>query len=323
MKILIIGLGEFGYALLKHISEVNNSNISEIRAFDVREELVQNLMDTHIHPDFPKYPLYNTEIKFYKKLEEAVLDIDIIFLAINSQYIIDIIERIRPYLRESIRIVNTSKALTKDGKFFSELIKKSLSNTNLEYACLAGSTKASDILDGNRVIATLAADNLNYLDNVYNILHSSNFNIKRTSDIIAVELAGVVKNILSILYGYMKNKKYSITEIYYILSKYKIDIEKIYPAIDDESLLPAWQVDLYMGFELGTRNYIVGKLLGDGKTIQEILKIQNNLTLEGLVSLQSLDKNYILSKLPSYLLLQNLLIYNNITDSYFKERILS
>jgi len=36
MKILIIGLGEFGYSLLTHISEINNSKIKEIRAFDIR-----------------------------------------------------------------------------------------------------------------------------------------------------------------------------------------------------------------------------------------------------------------------------------------------
>lgn len=323
MKILIIGLGEFGYSLLKHISEVSNQAIKEIRAFDIREDLIASLIKNQIHPDFPRYPLSNNKIKFYTNLKEAVLDIDLIILSINSKYIIDTIEKIQPYLKEKIRILNTSKALTREGKFFSEVIKISLSGINLEYAVLSGSTKASDILDQKRVIATIGATNLNFLNDIQSIFKSDNFIIKITNDVIAVEIAGIIKNILSILYGYMKTKNYSISEIYYILAKYKLFIEEIYPSIINENLLPAWEVDLYMGFELGTRNYILGTMLGEGKNIQEILLAKENQTLEGLISLYSLDKNTFLSKVPEYLLLQNLLINKTITDNEFKDKIIN
>ena len=323
MKILTVGLGEFGYAILKHISEINSSKVEEFRAFDIRENIIESLASTHIHPDFPKYPLYNCNIKFYKDIKEAVLGVDLIILAINSKYIIETLKILRLHIGKKIRILNTSKSLTIEGEFFSEAITKILDGVDLEYASLSGSTKASDILSKKRVIASLATKNLNYLDDICDIFYSPNFNLKRTNDLMAVEIAGVVKNILSILYGYMKNKNYSITEIYYILAKYKLDIEKAYPTIDDESLLSAWQVDLYMGFELGTRNYILGKMIGDGKTIQEIIFLQKDQTLEGLISLRSLDKNYFLSKIPSYLLLQNLLINRNITDEYFKDKMIN
>ncbi len=323
MKILIIGLGEFGYSLLTHISEINNSKIKEIRAFDIREDSIASLIKNQIHPDFPRYPLSNNKIKFYKNLKEAVVDIDLIILSVNSKYIINIIEEIKPYLKENIQILNTSKALTEEGKFFSEVIKISLSGINLEYAILSGSTKASDILDKKRVIATIGATNLNFLDDIQSILQSDNFIIKVTNDVIAVEIAGIIKNILSILYGYMKTKNYSVSEIYYILAKYKFYIEELYPSIIDENLLPAWEVDLYMGFELGTRNYILGTMLGEGKNIQEILLAKENQTLEGLISLDSLDKNTFLSKIPEYLLLQNLLIHKNITDNEFKNKIIN
>jgi len=67
----------------------------------------------------------------------------------------------------------------------------------------------------------------------------------------------------------------------------------------------------------------LGTMLGEGKNIQEILLAKENQTLEGLISLDSLDKNTFLSKIPEYLLLQNLLIHKNITDNEFKNKIIN
>jgi len=103
----ILGIGSFGFAILRHLDSQNNCNL---HCYDKNEYLLNILKNTRTHPNGEKI---SNKITIEKSIQHLINSCEIIFVATGSEHTREII----PYLTQDKIIINTCKALDhKTGK---------------------------------------------------------------------------------------------------------------------------------------------------------------------------------------------------------------
>lgn len=84
MKTLVLGIGAFGFAVLKHLSE--NNPEETFYAYEKNHKTFQHIQDTSTHPYFFDGLQLPNNIE-YVDVEEVLSDMDIVIIAIPAQFI--------------------------------------------------------------------------------------------------------------------------------------------------------------------------------------------------------------------------------------------
>lgn len=302
MNISIIGLGYFGFALLKHLDSKKEKNFT-LLARDRKKELIDNLQKNKKHTLFHSNTTISENIIFSENLSEIIPQSDIIILAVPSTAIKEVIKNITPYITKKVIFVNTAKALDKkSGKLLSQIIKETVPN-HVEYslAHIAGGTIASDLFKQEPLGIDIASKDNHSLHILEEIFSSPRLHVSTTNDIKGVELASAYKNIVAVLTGIVSGLGFSYGSQTHIISrsaKEIIDLVKNqgykiseYPF---SSYSQCWGNDMLMSCTGNTRNRNFGIEIGKlGSTKQAIQKMkEQNLTIESIPSIESLKENF-------------------------------
>lgn len=296
MTIAILGLGTFGYALLRHLDRNESKDI--IKAWDMRTDIVNEIKTSRCHPVVGDTSCLTSRVKLFPEILDAVEDVDILFLCVASDGVVSVLERIKDSLKSTVCVVNTAKSLDIQGRLMSHTVPEVLQPFYGQYGVLSGATRAEEVLAGSFVAATLASEHQSLLDIGEKLLSTQQFHLSTTMDVEATELAGVAKNVITLLYGYTKGYGYSDTQVEYILAKVMHEIEILKPSLTDTALLPAWNVDVLMSAHSATRNVTFGYELGQDISCEDISPdAEFSLeTVEGWSTLEQLHLHPILSQ---------------------------
>jgi glycerol-3-phosphate dehydrogenase (NAD(P)+) len=305
-KVSIYGLGNFGYAILKHFDNKSEKDII-INAYDRNKNLIKNLKEKRKHLFFHKSVKISNKIKFVDNVKDLMNKCDVLILAVNSDSTREVLRRIKPHIKNNLIVVNTAKALDhKTGKRLSEIIQKEFHNKNYEYALIAGGTIAKDLFNQEPLGANLACENKKILALISNLFKKSNLVIYPTTDLKGVEYASALKNVVSILAGIIKGMNFSFGSETHIITRASSELEKIMVNTFGgrpetfASNSQCWTNDLWMSSLGNTRNKEFGVLLGKGFTVKNAISImsKDGKTIEGLSTLKALKNIPELKKYP-------------------------
>lgn len=306
MKISIYGIGNFGYALLKHLDK-KKSKIFSLHAFDIQKELIEHLQKTRRHLYIQKSAKISKNIIFENSVEALIKDCDILILAVISDAIREVLKQIKPFITKKLIIVNTAKALDyKTGERLSKIISQELKNKKIDIALLAGGTIAKDLFRQEPLGVDIACKNKNLLPKLKELFESNNLSVYPTTDLTGVEYAAAFKNIISILAGIIKGAGFSYGAETHIISRAAYEAEKIivekFKGKKDTFAMKSqcWGNDLWMSCTGNTRNKAFGILLGKGYQVKTALNKmkEKNKTVEGITTIQSLKKAVDITKYP-------------------------
>lgn len=322
MKISIYGLGQFGYALLKHL-EKNISDNDVLYGYDYRQSVVDHFKKTGEHPFlYPGHKIKkNTNISNFP--HRIINDSDLLILAVPSSSTLDIIPEIQSYAKSGIILLNTAKALDfETGKRLSVLYTENLKIADYKYCLFAGGTIARDLFNSQVLGGVIASEDHEIADYVKNILSSDLLRIYSTTDLKGTEYASAFKNVISILTGIIHGKGFSYGSETFILSKIAGEVESLIihelgGARETFSLSgQAWGNDMFMSATGKTRNREFGILLGNGLKPQEALeKLKKEMkTVEGVKTLQAINKITSIKRYPLLNYLYDTIILNQDID---------
>lgn len=296
--IVIIGLGNFGYALLKHF-DVKNRGEYSLKAYDRNPEVIYSLINHQKHLTlFPSVRI-SKQVSFSSSLESVASDADYIILAVSSNAFVEVMKKLRPYLRKKVVLINTSKALEYEtGERFSIITKNVLTNKYYSYALLAGGTIAKDLFKSEPLGADIACEDAGILKDLSQLFNSYNLSIYPTIDLRGVEYASAFKNVVSILAGIIKGMGFSYGSETYVISRAADEIEdlvvhKLGGKAETFKLgTQSWGNDLWMSCTGPTRNREFGELIGKYKSVKSALKQmeKKNKTVEGVYTIKALHK---------------------------------
>jgi len=310
-KVLICGLGNFGYAILKHLDRHKRSQY-QIYAFDRNPKVMARLRGYRRHLRIKPDHKISKDIILPSNLEEVFPVIDILILAITAASIPEVLKQLNQLSRQrkKLLIINTAKALApKTGERLEKIIAQQLIHPHT-YVCIAGGTIAEDLYNSYPLGATVASTSSRARNQAERLLGSRNFRLYHTRDVAGTEYCAAFKNVISIFAGIISGLGWPYGSETYFISRFSREVESfVYSECKGQLKTfsmdsQCWGNDLWMSCTGKTRNREFGYLIGKGLSVnQAFIKMQKSKkSIEGLATIKVLPK--LVKNFSSYPFLQ-------------------
>lgn len=289
MKISVIGTGAYSIGIALMLAKNKNNNImmwSENKEFvkEFREtRKIKKIFDNVILPD---------NIEITNNFEEVMSNTSLIFLITSAKYILSVCEGILPYYNnEPICIASKGIEHTTLSPL-SVLVKNTLHTKNV--SVISGPTFAIDLVNNEPTALAIGGYNNKTIKIVQENLSNETLKLRKSSDIIGIQLCGSVKNIVAIAAGILKGLGYSESTQAFLINESLHDMKNIIHALGGKKktiLSFAGIGDLLLTCSsTKSRNYSFGYVIGSTKDKNKIDEYLNNNTVEGYYTLNSIYK---------------------------------
>ncbi len=271
MKLTVLGLGSWGLVLTKLLTPCFDDVWGWSRKQDLSQDLLLNKKSkVPFEVDLDK------RVNITHNMQEAIEGADIILLVVSTSAIRPVCEQLREAgIKPSQVLVNTSKGLELPSlKRMSEVIKEVLPLQ--KFAVLSGPTLAREVLEGKPTAASVASydsDVAKFAQKYLNV--EGKFRLYTNDDVIGVEFGGSLKNVIAIAAGFLSELNMGDNATGAILTRGMAEIVRVGTALGANPST-FWGLS-GMGDLIATcssplsRNHTVGRMLAQGKKIDDIL----------------------------------------------------
>lgn len=195
-KVTFIGGGSFGTALSILLSKkgvavsVWDKNLEVIEDINVKRENLKYL---------PKVAI-PSNVKAYENLEEALLGSEVVVLSVPSHAIRDVSRKLRPLIKENHIVVSIAKGIEESTqKRLSEVIEEEIPNNPI--VILSGPSHAEEVAIDIPTTVVVASKNMEAAAKIQDLFMTNKFRVYTNDDLVGVEIAGAVKNIIALAAG--------------------------------------------------------------------------------------------------------------------------
>ncbi|HAE62335.1 MAG TPA: glycerol-3-phosphate dehydrogenase [Eubacteriaceae bacterium] len=293
-KITIIGAGAMGSALTTPLIE----NGHEVRLWgtELDGHIIDELRKGNDHPKH-KYPLLK-EAKLFKvdELEQAMEESKYVIMAITSDALGKIFERVVSYLTKDSVVATVSKGFDfdKEGNIviLPEILKEKLPKDlkSIPIVAVGGPCKANEVLYRSPTCVVYASEDATAADKFKELIATDVYNVKTDSDIIGTEICAAMKNAYAVSLGMAEGYKgikglthNNTKSALFTIATEEMDLFVTAMGGSPRSVygLPG-SGDLEVTGEAG-RNRILGEVVGEGtKASAAIQRMQDeDITVEG------------------------------------------
>ena len=277
----VVGVGSFGTAIANMLAEKNN-----VIVYARKPEVVSEINNSHTAQG--------------KKLDSSILatndpkDIcqrcDILFFMIPSSGFLEVVKTFAPFLFPYHLIIHGTKGLSLNLKSDETLDTVKRLNRNqiltmsevilqetvaVRVGCLAGPNLAKELIQGQPAATVIASKYNEVILEGQRLLRSEKFQVYGNSDIIGVELSGVLKNIIAIAAGALAGLGLGENAKGLLISRGMVEMVHLSNALGGsvKSVFGLAGIgDLVTTCNsVDSRNYTVGYRLAKGESLEEIL----------------------------------------------------
>lgn len=279
-NILVIGGGSWGTCLSKLLIENGHNVFLWEYSEEIRKDIRNNGENTHFLKGI-KLPKELNVIDDYAEILENKNNnypkIDVILLATPTQFLRNILKRLKNFLNYNIIITNVAKGIEiSSKKRISELISEELENIVYNYVLLAGPTHAEEVAMKLPSAILSVSDDENSAIEIQNIFSNSYFRVYTGTDLVGAELGGALKNCLAIAAGIADGLGYGDNSKAALITRGLNEILEIgkYYGVNEKTFMGLSGLGdiIVTCTSKHSRNRYVGEQLGKGKNITEIVK---------------------------------------------------
>jgi len=281
-RIAIVGSGGFGTVLAKMLAENGHTVYQWVRNKELAETMEKKRVNTKYLPGF-SLPL---NLWITTDLKTALADASIVVAAVPSFAMRETMQLCAPHLEDEAIVLNVAKGIEHDTyKRMSEVIRDEVAKSN-PVATLSGPNLAEEMARGMPAGTIVASEDKPALPRLVRVFSTDFFKVYAWTDLIGVELGGVLKNITALAagisdgFGFGNNSKSSLITL---------------------GLQEMLTVGTHMGARRATffglaglgdlvatcssalsRNHFVGELLAKGESLDTIKTRLNGKVAEGV-----------------------------------------
>ncbi len=287
MKIAVLGTGAFGIALASIFYNNKHDITMWTNSEKEKDELLQKRKSEKVNYTIPNDIIITTDMK------EAIKNKSIIVMAVPAKYINDVSYELgKCYQKEQVICLASKGIIQNNTPFLYDIIKN---NTKAEHiAIISGGTFAIDIINKDPVGLSLATRSLTAQKLIIQGMKNDYLKLRCTDDIIGTEICGAIKNIIAIASGMLAGMGLSESTSAMFITESLHDIKEFIKNLggNEKTILSfAGFGDLLLTCtSTKSRNYILGKIIGEGKETNEINSYIRNTTVEGLDTLKAVKK---------------------------------
>lgn len=270
-SILVIGAGSWGTAL----SILLAHNGHEVWLFGKDAKATQDMAVAQENSAYLPGIAFPKTLKVTSELFPLANQTDYILYAAPSHALKEVLTQLKSQLNKNISLILASKGIDPEtGLFAHDLVKQILPNA--EFAVLSGPSFAKEVAQGLPTAVTIASLNIEYSTTLATLFSSSYFRPYSSSDIIGVEVGGIVKNVIAIAVGMSDGLGYGANARAALITRGLAEVVRL-------GLKLGGQLETFLGLSgMGdliltctdnqSRNRRFGLAMGEGLTIEQALK---------------------------------------------------
>lgn len=272
----VVGAGSFGSVVANILAE----NIS-VLLYARRPEVVEEIAETRALYGYK----FHERVKPTNDLEYLVAQCPVIFPIVSSSGFRETITDLSPFLRPYHILIHGTKGLDLRGDVQDRLTRENVRTMSevireesvaVRIGCLAGPNLARELAEGQPA-ATVVASHFDEVIQVgQKLLRTNRFQVYGNSDLIGIELCGVLKNIIAIASGALSGLGLGENARALLISRGMVEMIYLGKALggNTEAFIGLAGIgDLVATCSSKfSRNYTVGYRLAKGETLTEIMQ---------------------------------------------------
>lgn len=275
-RISVIGAGAWGTALAQVVAQ----NADHVTLWARDEELAREINTSGENKSYLPHITLKKNINATSELVLAMQS-KIILMATPAQAMRSILLAMKPHIRKNHVLVLCSKGIELD----TEQLMGAVANDVLPdtpFAILTGPNFAHEIAAGKPAATTLACADKKIAVTLQNAIASANFRPYITNDIIGVQIAGALKNVIAIACGAAHGMQMGESARASLVTRGMAEIARLGCAMGAQSetflgLSGMGDMMLTCSSEK-SRNFSLGLQLGQGHSFAKIMENRKNVT---------------------------------------------
>lgn len=271
LQIGVIGAGAWGTAMARLL--VNNGN--SVQVWCLEAETRQDILTNHLNSSFlPEIRLPET-LNASTDLSEVVRNSKILVASVPSHFTREIAKKMRSEITDEHIVVIISKGIEQHSlALMSEIYANELDNLP-KIAVLSGPTFAREVALDLPSAAVLACADEETGSLLQKSFHSARFRLYRSTDLIGVQLAGAIKNVIAIASGIADGMKLGLNARAALICRGIAEMSRLGAVMGGapETFMGMSGVGDLVLTATGTlsRNHTLGEKLGQGLSLEKCL----------------------------------------------------
>ena len=287
-KIAIIGTGAYGLSIALSLTNKNYLVDMWVESDERAKFLDKNRNNSGIIPNI-KIP---KTITFSNDLKGVIKDTSIVIIAVAAKYVNSITQELSKYNLKGKHFAILSKGIEENTcDFLSDVFRRNIKSKN--FAIISGPSFAIDLVHNQPVGLTIASHNKTTTNLLINLLSSKTIKLRKSKDLIGVQICGSVKNVIAIAAGILDGLGYKESTRSFLITESLHDIKSLIHGLGGKKrtiLSYAGVGDLLLTCtSVKSRNYSYGIYLGK-KDYANANKYLQETTVEGFYTLKSIHK---------------------------------
>ena len=306
-KVAVLGPGSWGTAL----SQVLNDNGHEVRIWGNLEDQIDEINEKHTNSRYFKDIVLDEQIKGYKNLTEALEGVDAVLFVVPTKVTRLVAKQVAAVLDHKVVVMHASKGLEPDThERLSTILEEEIpAELRSEIVVVSGPSHAEETIVRDITLISAASKDLDAAKYVQNLFSNRYFRLYTNYDVIGVETAGALKNIIAVGAGALHGLGYGDNAKAAIIARGLTEITRLGVAMGANPLtysgLSGVGDLIVTGTSIHSRNWRAGDALGRGEKLEDIER-NMGMVIEGISTTKA-----------AYELAQELGVYMPITNAIY------
>jgi len=268
VRLSVLGGGSWGTALAAHAVSAGH----ELRIWVRSPGVAASLNDRRENPAYLPGVELPAGLRATTRLAEAVSDAEVAIVAVPSEYCREIYRQAGEHLPKGTLLVSATKGLETDSlRRMTEVAASEAPGHPL--AVLSGPSFALEVAKALPTAVVVASDDHAVAERVQRALATGTFRAYSSEDVIGVELAGAVKNVIAIAAGIVDGLGYGHNTVAALITRGLAEISRLAVALGgrpDTLAGLAGLGDLVLTCTGAlSRNRTLGERLGRGQSLAQ------------------------------------------------------
>ena len=270
MRVAILGAGSWGTALAIEFARSGHETLLWGRD----PEVAARIEADGRHPRRLSGFVLPASVRPSSDLSEAYAFGEVVFVSVPCASIRPLLDLSPAGDGAGLRIVSTSKGIDPDTlQRMTEIMHERYPAAAL--AALSGPTFAEGVARADPTAAVVASEGAAYAGELQSCFSSSTFRLYRSDDVVGVELAGALKNVVAIAAGIVSGLGYGHNTLAALVTRGLVEIGRIVVGLGGQARTVqglAGIGDLLLTCTgAQSRNRFVGEQIGKGRRLDEVL----------------------------------------------------
>lgn len=307
-KVAILGPGSWGTAL----SQVLNDNGHDVRLWGNIPAQIDEINTEHTNKHYFKDIVLDEAIKATLDLREALANVDAVLFVVPTKVTRLVAKQVAEALDHKVVVMHASKGLEPGThERLSTILEEEIpTDLRSEVVVVSGPSHAEETIVRDITLITAASKDIEAAKYVQSLFSNHYFRLYTNTDVVGVETAGALKNIIAVGAGALHGLGYGDNAKAAVITRGLAEITRLGVKLGADPLtysgLSGVGDLIVTGTSVHSRNWRAGDALGRGEKLEDIER-NMGMVIEGISTTK-----------VAYEIAQELGVYMPITSAIYK-----